>query len=203
MAIQIIGNGGTVSEVDTTSRAHRVTLYDPRGNSMAQKATYRAATDPTVVAAASATAPFFVIYGSASKTLRVQMVRVTGSTTTTLAAQGVTLRKYSTAPSGGTIVALTQVPLDSTNAAATASLCQVYTAAPTAGTTLGVIGSVRFLNKSATIVDGSPMHDTIFEFRPGDEVEAVVLRGTTQGIGLQLHVATATTCAVTVMWTEE
>ncbi len=203
MAVIKSGASSDQLTVDATSKAARVTLYDTLGNTIAQKATYRSSTVGTVAAAASSTAPFFVIYGSASKTLRIQRVLVSGPTTTTLAIQGFELIKYSTAPSGGTAVALTQVPLDSTSAAATPSLCQVYTAAPTAGTAVGTIGSVRLLNKSTTAVDGSEMGFYQWDLRSSGESSAVVLRGTTQGLGLELHVATATTVAVEVEWTEE
>lgn len=201
----VIKSGATSDQltIDATSKAARVTLYDSRGNNMGQLPTYAAATDGTVAAAASATAPFFVLYGSASKTIRLMRLMISGPTTTTLAIQGVTIRKYSSAPSGGTAVALNQVPLDSNNSAATASLCQVYTAAPTAGTTVGVISSVRMLNKSTTVVDGSNFSELIYDIPVGYHGEALTLRGTTQGVGLQLVVATATTLSVSVMWTEE
>lgn len=203
MAIIKSGASSDNMTVDATSKAARVTLYDTRGNAMCSKATYRASTADTVAAAASATAPFFVIYGSGTKTIKVQRIVVTGFTTTTLAIQGVSLIKYSSAPTGGTPVVLTQVPLDANDAAGTANTCQVYTAAPTAGTALGRIASRRALNKSTTVVDGSPMAEIVFDFRGIDESMPVTLRGTSQGLGLQLHVATATTCSVEVEWTEE
>jgi hypothetical protein len=203
MAVIKSGASSDNLTVDATSKAARVTMYDARGNLMGSKPTYRACTADTVAAAASATAPFAVIYGSASKTLRVQRIIVSGLTTTTLAIQGVSLIKYSSQPTGGTPVTLTQVPLDANDAAGTSNLCQVYTAAPTTGTALGRIASRRALNKSTTAVDGSPMTDLVFDFRGMDESMAITLRGTTQGVGLQLHVATATTCTVEIEWTEE
>lgn len=203
MAVIKSGASSDQLTIDATSKAARVTLYDTLGNALSQKATYAASTVSTVAAAASATAPFFVIYGSASKTIRIQRVVVSGPTTTTLAIQGFELIKYSTAPSGGTATTLTQVPLDSTSSAGTSSLCQVYTAAPTAGTALGTIGSVRMINKSTTAVDGSEMSFYIFDYRNLGENSSVVLRGTSQGVGLELHVATATTVSVSVEWTEE
>lgn len=169
----------------------------------AQRCTYRAATDGTVDVAASATAPFFVLYGSSTKIVRVESVRVTGPTTTTLAIQGYTLRKYSTRPSGGTATTLTATPVDSRCPAATVSLARVYTAAPTAGTTVGVLMSSRALNKSTTAVDGAEMGETVFAVGGALEHTPVVLRGTAEGIGVQLHVSTATTATVDVVWTEE
>ena len=201
----VIKSGATSDQltIDATSKAARVTLYDTDGNSLAQASTYRGATNSTVVAAASATAPFFVIYGSASKTLRIQRIRISGPTNVTLAYQGFDIIKYSTAPSGGTAVALTQVPLDSTDAAATASLCQVYTAAPTAGTPVGNIGSARIVNKSATVVDGSEASVLEWDFRGQGRSGEPTLHGTAQGVGVELHVATATTVSIEVEWTEE
>ncbi len=201
----VIKSGATSDQltIDATSKAARVTFYDTAGNALTQKATYRAATVGTVAAPASTTAPFFVIYGSASKTLRVQRVTVSGPTTTTLAFQGFELIKYSTQPSGGTATTLNQIPLDSTSAAGTANLCQVYTVAPTAGTAVGTIDSIRMINKSTTAVDGSEMSTYVFDFRNNAEASAVVLRGTAQGVGLELHTGTATTVSVSVEWTEE
>ena len=92
--------------------------------------TYRGATLNTVVAAAGADM-FFVITGSATVTRRVRKIRVSGDTLTTLAVGSIVAEKWSTtAPTGGTEVALTRVPLDSAfPAAATDGLVQVYTAA--------------------------------------------------------------------------
>jgi hypothetical protein len=203
MAIIKSGASSDQLSIDATSKAARVTLYDTSGNSLAQQATYRASTSMTVAAAASATAPFFVIYGSSSKVIRVQRVVVSGPSTTTAAIQGFELIKYSTAPSGGTATALTQVPLDSASPAGTSSLCQVYTAAPTAGTAVGTLGSIRMINKSTTVVDGSEMSFYEFDFREYGRNTPIILRSTSHGVGLELHVATATTVAVFVEWTEE
>jgi len=203
MAIIKSGASSDQLTIDATAKAARIIKYDTRGNVLQPQPTYRACTADTVAAAASATAPFFVIYGSASTVVQIQRIVVSGATTTTLAIQGVSVIKYSTAPSGGTATALTQIPLDSNFSAATVATCQVYTAAPTAGTAIGRIASRRFLNKSTTVVDGAASHETVFDFRGQDVAFPVTLRGTSQGIGLQLHVATATTLTVEVEWTEE
>jgi len=200
-----IKSGATSDEatVDPTSKAVRVTMYDPDGTVLSSiQNTYRAATDPTVAAAASNTAPFFVFYGSGTTTIFVRKIRISGPTTGTLAIQGFTVRKYSTQPSAGTPVALTQIPSDSAFPAPTAALCQVYTAAPTAGTSIGAIASLRMLNKSTTAVDGSEMTEHTFIFGEAEDSSPLVLRGVNQGIGVLLHIATATTVSVAIEWTE-
>lgn len=205
MSVKIIDTVGSQElKIDAISNAARVTLYDTLGNTAGQKATYSAGTNDTVTAAATATAPFFVIYGSATKTIRVHRIILSGPLTTTLSAQGVTLRKYSTAPTGGTATALAPFPHDSNSAGSSVSLCQVYTATPTAGTVTGILGTRRFMDKSTTVVDGSAFPEIIFDFRAmGGETSSVVLRGTAQGLGLALHVPTSTTMSLSIEFTEE
>lgn len=170
-----------------------------------QKATYRAAT-AALFAAPAATTIFFIITGSGTKTIRVQRISVAGLTSGTLGVDRVQCAKYSTAPATGTAVALTQVPLDSNFAAGSATLCQVYTAAPgTAPTKIGDIGSMTMLAKSTTIVDGAEFLSITWDFRSVGDTSPVVLRGNTQGVGLYFNVAPAATanCQVEVEWTEE
>lgn len=162
---------------------------------------YRAATINNVVAPAQ-TKSFFVIAGSASKTIRVRKVRFSGNTPTTLAANSVECRKLSSQPSAGTVTTLTKTPLDSNDAAATANLCQVYTTTPTTdGALVGTLGTVRGIQKSSTTVDGASYMDVQWDF--GDR--GVVLRGTAQCLSLAFGAAPAATTliAVEVEWSEE
>ena len=148
---------------------------------------------------------FFVITGSATKTLRIKRIRVSGETLTTLAVNAIVAEKWSTAPTGGTATVLTQVPLDSTSAAGSAGLCQVYTAAPTEGTLVGTLACNRHMTKSATILDGAPFPDIEFKFSDDDEATSVVLRGTAQALSLAFAAApgSAVTMGLEVEWTEE
>ena len=166
--------------------------------------TYRAATAATFDAAAGA-AMFFVITGSATRKLYVHKVRVSGLDLTTLASISVVCEKRSTAPSGGTAVALTAVPLETGFPTAAPTLIQVYTAAPTEGTLVGTLGMRMVLAKSATIVDGAPLSDVEFVFGDSDDTYPVMLSGAAEGLNLAFAASPATpvTCAVEVEWTEE
>jgi hypothetical protein len=204
MAVIKSGASSDQLSIDATSKAARVTLYSQDGLYNGEKATYRAATTASVVAAAGA-AMFFVIAGSATKTIRVRRIRVSGDTLTTLAVQSIVLEKWSTAPTGGTATALVAVPNDSADAASTASLVQVYTAAPTEGTLVGTVGCNRHIHKSSTVVDGASFADVEWCFGTVPETRGLVLRGTAQALSLAFGAApaTAVTLAVEVEWTEE
>lgn len=200
----IIKSGATSDQltIDATSKAARVTLYHSDGAYGGEKRTYRAATNSTV-AAPAATGSFFILSGSATTTVRVRMIRISGMSVATLALGQLTMKKYSTAFSGGTATTLTQVPLDSNDAAATLGTCSVYTASPTDGTLVGTIGANRHLYKSTTVVDGAPFADVVWMFGLTPETRGLVLRGTAQYVGVALGVGTATTCSVECEWTEE
>ena len=102
------------------------------------KATY-CATITGLVPPAAAT-DIFTIIGSATKTIRISRIQFSGRATAA-AACDVSIVKRSTADTGGTPGTVpTIVPLDSTDAAATA-VCATYTAVPTLGTAVGAIRS--------------------------------------------------------------
>lgn len=203
----IIKSGASTDQwtVDPTSKAGRITLYDTLGNNRGVKRTYRASTNTTVVAAAS-TQPFFILQGSATKTIIVQRVYISGATLTAVQYLAYQARKHSTAITGGTATTLTQTPLDSTYGAGTSNLCQVYTAAPTAGTLVGTVSEKRTLGQ-ATTAAASGIPDVIeFDFRTlGGEGHGVYLRGISEGfsIGFGTAPATAVTLSLSVEWTEE
>lgn len=203
----VIKSGASTDQltIDPTSKAGRISVYDSLGTYSGPKATYRAAVTSTFNAAAGA-AVFFVIQGSSTKTVRVQRIRISGLALTAVAYVNVVAEKYSTAPSGGTPAALVLVPLDSNSAASTVSLCNVYTAAPTEGTLVGTITSVRVLMQAATPAAGGVPDIIDLEFRNlGGETTGVVLRGTAQGLGLAFGTApaTAVTLSLEIEWTEE
>lgn len=142
----------------------------------------------------------FVIVGSASKTIKVTRVQIDG---TTSAGSGLSINlqllKRSTANTGGTFVADTAVPHDSTNAAATATVGH-YTANPTTGTLVGAVRSSRFDFGST----GGQTQSEIWDFGSYKN-QAVTLRGITQSLALNFNGATITGSIVdiTIEWTEE
>lgn len=168
------------------------------------RATYRAATTAVLVAAAS-TAPFLVIYGSATKTIRVQNIVLSGLTLSAIAYLNVVVGKYSTQPTVGTATVLNKVAVDSQLPASTAALVQGYTAAPTAGTLVGAVTSRRNLGQAATPAAAGIPENIEFDFTNGKGNMPIVLRGTAEGLGV--YFATAPASAVSMMakieWTEE
>jgi hypothetical protein len=143
------------------------------------KASYAASVTGLVVAA-SAT-DIFTIIGSATKTVRITRLRISGIKTTAGAAVDIQLIKRSTADTGGTSTAPTIVPYDSANAAATAVVA-AYTANPTLGTAVGTLIVDSIFVPLAT-ASGTAM-DYIFGNRPS---QAIVLRGVAQQLAVNLN----------------
>lgn len=99
------------------------------------KRTYYAA---IVVTPATSASDIFQLIGSATTTVEITKITISGTQTTSGIITG-TLLKRSTANTGGTSTSATLVPAISTDAAATA-VCSVYTANPTAlGTNVGAV----------------------------------------------------------------
>lgn len=168
----------------------------------AQENVYRAATAATVVAPADPDT-FFLINGSATKTVLVRKITVSGGTLTAVAYNSFVVEKFSTAHSGGTATELVRVPLDSTFDAATIATPKVYTAAPTEGTLVGTIACRRVLLEAATAAAGATPTTVEFDFTDIDG-GGVILRGTAQGLGVAFgsDPATAVTVGVEVEWQE-
>jgi hypothetical protein len=164
-----------------------------------QKATYAASI--TGLASAASATDIFTITGSATKTIRITRLEVSGQATTAAAAQVVVLKR-STANTAGTSTNPAAVPYDSASAAATATL-NAYTANPTTGT---LVGNVRaeyvFLAAPATATVGSDKLFLDFGARPA---QAIVLRGITQVLAINLNGATVTGGAfdINIEFTEE
>lgn len=156
-----------------------------------RKATYRFAMSG--LAAPSGVA--VTLYGSATKTVRITRIGVS-ITAATAALISATINKYSTAPTSGTKTNPAMVPLDSTDAAASATNNNAYTVAPTAGTLVGAADSVRGLAPSATVAG---MIEWEFEF--GQGAKNLVLNGAAEGIGISL--SAAGTLDFSIEWTEE
>jgi hypothetical protein len=205
MAVIKSGASSDLLTIDPTSKAARVTLYNSDGSYNGEKATYRAATIIPFVPAVTINVPWFLIEGSASKTIVVKRIAVSGASLTAVAYLAVNVVKFSTAASGGTAISAPMVPMDSNFPAATAAFVKYYTAVPTAGTIVGSIATNRSLFQSTTAAAAGLPRDYVFDFGDMPETRGIVLRGTTQGCGLIWPVAPATTVtlAVDIEWTEE
>lgn len=127
------------------------------------------------------------IAGSASKT-----VIVTGITlqiqSTAAALQTLYFIKRSTANTGGTPTSLTAIPLDSTNAAATAVL-STYAAAPTLGS---AVGNVLILQAASVVATAAPAGAGLNNLvatsvSASDLRQGVVLRGVAESLSVNYN----------------
>lgn len=147
-----------------------------------QKRTYRTA---FVVTPAVTPTDVFQLIGSATTTVEITKIIVSG-TMTTGGLVDVYISKRSTANSGGTSSGTTMVPMISTDAAATA-VGAIYTANPTPGSAVGdiYIESIPI----ATITDKT---NNIIEINFGEVGKFLILSGVAQTVVLRLNGATVT-----------
>jgi hypothetical protein len=166
------------------------------------KVTYRAAVSALAVTAA-ATTDIFQIIGSATKTVKITGLRISGSIATTAVYVDYQLFKRSTAAAGGTAVNLTAVPSDSASAAATAVATTFTSTGPTVGTTVGQISAQRV----CLPVTGTPVvNQPVVLIDSGRPAQAVTLRGVAQALCINCNTvtfATAPLFSIDVEWTEE
>ncbi len=168
------------------------------------KQTYTASTSTFIVPAASTT-DVFTIYGSASKTVKILRIDMNNTCTTASASltDKIFLIKRSSAPTGGTSTTLTAVPLDSNNAAATATNVKSFTANPTVGGTVGTIASCALYGLIAT--QNSLAFVNVFDHRLTGQ--PIVLRGTSEGVAINYAGVTpgggTPLLSFTVTWIEE
>lgn len=146
--------------------------------------------------AANAT-DIFNIIGSATKTVRINRIRISGSTTSGSPVKvGIQAIKRSTANTGGTRVATSMVPHDSTSAAATANVGH-YTANPTTlGTSVGVVRTVQIAFNQSGLTGG----DILWDFRD----QPIILRGVAQQLCVNFNATSVTgsLISIDVEWTE-
>lgn len=165
-----------------------------------QCATYSAAL--TGAAVISAATDVFTIAGSASKTIRVTRLSVTGTTTTSAGTLvNLSLVKRSVADTGGTPTTLTSVPHDSNDAAATATVLSYATGNPTLGAAVGTVRSEHVAYESVGV--DTSLISWQFGDRPG--ARAIVLRGAAQQLAVNLGGTSLTggIVSIDVEWTEE
>lgn len=147
-----------------------------------QARTYSASAN--IAAAASAT-DIAILPGSATTTVFVTKVIISGIQTTGGLAD-VLLIKRSTANTGGTSAAMTPIPHDANDAAAVAAPLS-YTANPTPGTAVGTFRRGYTPVGAATAVV-NPL--IVFDF--GDKGRPITLRGIAQGLAVNLNGVTLT-----------
>lgn len=135
------------------------------------------------------------LYGSATKTVKVKRVTVSGLSTTA-GSMDVQLIKRTAANTAGTSAAQTPAKLDSQFATATATL-KLYSANASA-LGAGIVIEARQLNFGVAGAAGS----VVWDFPAGQEL---ILRGTAQGLAINLNggaVPTGGKISWSVEWTE-
>lgn len=140
----------------------------------------------------------FTITGSASKTIHITRISVSG--TATLAVNmAISLLRRSNANTGGTLTTAVAVVHDTTNIAST-GLIQLYT---TAATSLGTSsGALRVANLFVSTLVSTPLAQ-VWTFGDGPR-QALVLRGVSQVLAINFSSAPAGgTFAVDVEWFEQ
>lgn len=161
------------------------------------KATY--GTSIVNLATAASATDVFTLTGSASKTIKIIEIGLSGSTA---AANNlsISLIKRSAANTAGTSTTPTVVPFDSTNAAAT-GVVRAYTANPSAlGAAVGTIKSYKIL------IDSTTINSTCLITQDGaTPSQPIVLRGTSELLAINFNATTVITpvFCLYITWTEE
>lgn len=193
-------NNKTISDGDFGWRKAKVTankeLVVTRTDGYKQ--TYSATS--AAFSSANTATDIFTITGSATKTVRINKISLS-CTQTTAGYFDVFLVKRSTANTGGTSAAVTAVPNDSANSAATATVLS-YTVNPTTGTLVGNVRGKKVFVPAPATASGASDQDILFGDANG---QSLVLRGTAQVLAINFNAATLTgdLCIAFVEWTEE
>jgi hypothetical protein len=195
--------GGTVA-TDSTGEPYAPGIIQLTNSSISlldgSRPTY-SATISALASAASCT-DLFTITGSATKTVRVTRLEISGEASTAVSVQIVLLVR-STANLTGTSTTPTVVPHDSNSAAGTA-VVRAYTVNP--GTLGTLVGNIRndflFLSAPATATVGA--EKLFLDFGVGS-TQALVLRGASQVLAVNLAAATITggSFDINLTWSED
>lgn len=140
--------------------------------------------------------------GSSTKVIKVRRIMLSGGATAVVT-EPVAIQKRSTANSNasGTPLALTQVPYDANNSAGTAAFVDIWQAAPTLGTLVGVLADpfITFSNYTTGTSNGT--QTLVF----GQLGQPIVLRSTSQMVEVNLggSAPSGLSLSCTFEWTEE
>lgn len=151
-----------------------------------------------------ATTHFFSIAGSATRTVRITEIRASG-VATAAATLGIAAEIDSTADSVDAGTAVTAVPHDSADAAATAAVVY-HTTSPTSGTLVGVVRQDKLTLAAAGSTPAAPAQPgVVWKFGRGPGDQEIVLRGAAYSLSLNTTAAFGSGGAVgaSVEWTEE
>ena len=166
-------------------------------------ATYSASVNALTIALLAT--DIFTITGSATKTVKIRSIHISG-VQTSASYQDILILKRSTANTAGTSVTQTNIPYDSTDAAATA-VVRSYTANPTLGTLVGRMANKKFYMPIAIPGNNGQFGpDNYVEFNYGGNFDKeVVLRGTSEVLAVNFNGVTAagSNMNINIIWTEE
>lgn len=169
--------------------------------------TYRASASFTPVTASALT--LFQIQGSATKTVRIKRICLSGSAATAVATMVAYVQRTSAAGTGGTAVTPTIAKNDSASAAATAVVSHYTTGAQSVGTAVG--GPLSFFQVPLTITAvptvGLPVPYTVFPENGVAIGQSLVLRGIADFVcvvnSAPASFANAPVIQYTIEWTED
>lgn len=203
MAIIKSGNSTDQLTVDATSKAARVTLYNPDGSLQIPgvKASYLAYSTPFTPGATPQ--DIFTLTGSATKIVRVLRMFL-ATLQTNAGVSGWSILKRSTANAGGTSAAVVSIRSDQNDSAATATALQ-YTANPTAGNLIGKAWS-GFINAPKDNTAGIGGNIGVFVDFPDSLGKPITLRSISDVLAWNFEGATLPAGLIVragVLWTEE
>lgn len=192
-------------------------LQDPVGNNMSMvstdstRATYRASASFTPQATAAVT--MITVTGSATKTVRIKRIQVSGASTALSVAPILTLQRTSALGAGGTVVAPTVAQPDrgsaASYAAATAVVNHWTTTLKAAGTPVGgALTTQRLFTDTVTTPTVATRPATVLFPEGGSPIgSAIVLRGATDFLEVQNinagNLAAGTVLEYMVEWEED
>jgi hypothetical protein len=180
-----------VNQGDLVQKVVSIPIDGVRNSYMASISNLDTAATPTDI---------FTIQGSATKTIRITRLAISGDSSSN-DRLNVDLLRRSSANTGGTSSVLTNVKNDSLNPSATA-VVRAYTANPTLGTLVGLMDSQVLLFPSTA---GNVPTEYTWEFGTR-AAQGIVLRGTSEQIAINLGgaaVGTTTAISICVEWVEE
>ena len=193
-----------ITDPVTTTNTATVASAGATGGALVTTKTdgYKTSYSVAVLGLATALTPtdIFTIAGSATKTIRVMFVSVSG-TENNATVRDVQLVKRTTANSGGTFTTPEITEHDSLNAEATA-VVSAYTVNPTLGTLEGIIRADKLSVPATNLSGAADRISWTFGDRPS---QALVLRGTSEVLAINLNGATYATPSfdLVIEWTEE
>lgn len=169
-------------------------------NTEGRKPSYRAVAS-LFAPLASATAPTWTIKGSATKTIRISRILISLQDATGVAGGTNLLMLRLSALSGGTAGTTPTIALNDTGDAAATAVVQTWSTLNTTNTSAGSLSAVQMNTQTgSTTVAGISTFEWVF----GNQAKELVLRGTSQWVGIcTSSIGTTPTYDITVEWTED